>query len=82
METASRQAAERSHTTELAQLHLKPTSRWPPDLQRLVEQREFAAAEVSWRCYGRCSAVLAVFQDEHAICVANATADACSCDVA
>ena len=48
METASRQAAERSHTAELAQLHLKPTSRWPPDLQRLVEQRESAAAEVSW----------------------------------
>ena len=48
METASRQAAERSHTAELAQLHLKPTSRWPPDLQRLVEQRESAAAEVYW----------------------------------
>ena len=45
------QAAERAHAAELAQLHQKPPSRWPPELQCLLEQREAAAAEVPLRIW-------------------------------
>ena len=57
LETAGRQAAERARAADLAQLHTKPPSLWPPDLQRLVEQREAAAAEVLPLPPASCSAL-------------------------